>query len=250
METSPKTRFRRLLDHAPEPQVGDSSAMGTMFTCAFRYCEPMRLASSFGWYIFSPVDMDLIFDGATTYWRSINDSAWQKLDSLKDLTFRNEFESMCPESLKGTAPVTIGKSAEPGILQLWSGYILQTPPGYCALVRDPPNIPKLENFESYEGIIQSDDWFGPLLTNIRITKTDVVVSIRRNMPIFFVQLVRSEDCARSIHRSFELDTGIEKFSEKDWRNYSKVMKNSLTSSRDKGLYAREIRRKNREINSK
>lgn len=249
-EPLPKTRFVKLLDQAPEPQIGDNSAMGTMYTRAFRYCEPMRLASSSGWYIFSPIDMDLIFDGASTHWRLKNESTWQKLQSLKDTKFRDRFEELCPEHLSGTAPVTIGSSAEPGIIQLWSGYILQTPPGYSALVRDPPNIPKLENFESFEGIIQSDGWFGPLLTNIRITRTDVVVSLRRNSPIFFVQMVRTEDCSRRLYNNFTIDDGIDNFSKSDWANYSKVMKKSLDPKGEKGLYARETRKQNRATHSK
>lgn len=242
MREEKKARFIKLLEQAPDPQLGDSSAMGTMFTRAFRYCEPMRLASESGWYIFSPVDIDLIFDGAATYWRLPEDTSWQKLQSLKDAHFRSDFEAACPSHLSGTTPITIGSSAEPGILQIWSGYILETAPGYSVLVRDPPNLPKLENFESYEGVIHSDLWFGPLLTNIRITKPDVVVSLRRNAPIFFVQMMRTEDCNRKIHQDYSVDIGLECFSNSDWQKYSRVMEKSLNQNSERGTYAREHRR--------
>lgn len=235
----PMTRFLKLLRAAPDPAIADKSAMGTMFTRAYRYCEPMRLASGTGWYMFSPIDIDLIFDGVSISWRPAGGDIFEKLTNLKDTRFRDEFEMTCPDSLHGLAPVTIGSTIEPGVFQLWSGYLMEAPPGYSAIVRNPPNLPTTENMIGYEGIIRADTWLGPLLTNIRILRTDTVVSLRRNMPVFFVQLIRSEDLSRDIHANMTIETGIEAFRDPDWSKFSEVM---LKSGNARGAYARKTRR--------
>ena len=39
----------------------------------------------------------------------------------------------------------------------------------------------------YEGIVETDRWFGPLFTNLRFTRTDVPVRLRADFPLAQVQ---------------------------------------------------------------
>ena len=55
------------------------------------------------------------------------------------------------------------------------------------MVRAPVNIPRNGNYETFEGIIETDRWFGPLITNIRLTKTDVPIDFRADFPLLQVQ---------------------------------------------------------------
>jgi hypothetical protein len=59
-------------------------------------------------------------------------------------------------------------------VQIWSGYLAQTAPGWALLARGTANQEKTQPYEdheelwvsppseNYEGIIETDSWFGPL----------------------------------------------------------------------------------------
>ena len=51
-------------------------------------------------------------------------------------------------------------------------------------MRAPANIPRSGSYELFEGIIETDRWFGPLITNMRLTKTDVPIDFRLIFPCF------------------------------------------------------------------
>ena len=64
LSEQPLVKFYRFIPTARAPERADKSAAGSMPTRAFRYCEAMRTASAFGWYIFPPMSFKLMWDGA------------------------------------------------------------------------------------------------------------------------------------------------------------------------------------------
>ena len=44
--------------------------------------------------------------------------------------------------------------------------------------RSPANLPRRGGWEPFEGIIETDRWFGPLITNLRLTKTNVPIDLQ------------------------------------------------------------------------
>jgi hypothetical protein len=54
MSDQPTARFYRLIEQARAPRRADRSALGTLPTRAYRYCEAITSAASFGWYVFPP----------------------------------------------------------------------------------------------------------------------------------------------------------------------------------------------------
>ena len=48
-------------------------------------------------------------------------------------------------------------------------------------------LPRSGAYEPFEGIIETDRWFGPLITNLRLTKTDVPIDFRADFPLLQVQ---------------------------------------------------------------
>jgi len=67
METGqdPLVTFYRMLPGAPRPGRARFDAGGTLPTSAFQYCEPSRLASAFGYYVFLPMPFQVEWDGGT-----------------------------------------------------------------------------------------------------------------------------------------------------------------------------------------
>src|SRR2546430_17345900 len=74
-----------------------------------------------------------------------------------------------------------------GVVQIWSGYLARTAPGWALLSRGPANIPRTQGYEHFEGIIESETWFGPLFTNVRLTRTNPPVQFHARSPTFQVQ---------------------------------------------------------------
>jgi Family of unknown function (DUF6065) len=178
--------FYRMIPSAVEPQKADPSVGGTLPTRAFRYCEAVRNASGFGWYVFPPMDFSIVWDGCKCIWSFDDMSTWYNLDSAQFPDFARHFDSSCPPEVRGFAPPFLSAVLEPGIIQVWSGLFARTSPNWSLLIRPPANFPRDQRFEQFEGIIETDVWFGPLFTNFRITKTDIPVDFRRDLPIFTV----------------------------------------------------------------
>ena len=55
----PTIKFHRIYPAAIPPMRADKSALGLMPTMAYRHCEAMRMASSFGWYAFPAEEVRL-----------------------------------------------------------------------------------------------------------------------------------------------------------------------------------------------
>ena len=51
----------------------------------------------------------------------------------------------------------------------------------------PPTCRAPAAGKPYEGIVETDRWFGPLITNLRLTKTDVPIDFRPDFPLLQAQ---------------------------------------------------------------
>lgn len=244
IESSPSlVKFYRMILDCPAPQRADRSAGGLIPTRAFRYCEPMTTASAYGWYIFPPMDFSVLWDGNDLYWRYADATNWYPLTAAQYPDFSSSFDESCPDTLKGYAPPFISSAPEPGVLKIWSGFIAKTQPDWSLLVRRPVNLPGSQLYEYYEGIIETDRWFGPLFTNVRLTKTDIPVSFKREMPLIQVQPLHRSTYSESILRSFDFTENVDDFTADDWDNYyNTVVAPGTPQSRERGLYAKQSRR--------
>ena len=103
------------------------------------------------------------------------------------------------------------------------------------------NIPRTQGYEHFEGIIESEIWFGPLFTNIRLTRTNSPVEFHVRYPLFQVQpLLRN--CYSGV--AFEV-VGLEEMSASDWQNFETTMKPNTHQMRVLGHYAADTRRRSR-----
>ncbi len=236
-------KFFRLLPGSSFPQRADKSAGGTLPVRAYRYCEAVRTASAFGWYVFPPADFNLAWDGVDTIWKFDYEDDWTALDSVQYPDFIRTFNRHCPHDLADAVPPFLAAGAEPGMVQIWSGLFCQTEPGWSLLVRAPANLPRSNSYEHYEGIIETDKWFGPLFINLRLTKTDIPITFDAGYPLMQVQPLQQSTYAEEVFESVDTVDGIAKFSPDDWESYRQtIAKPGLGFEREKGFYAKMIRR--------
>jgi hypothetical protein len=240
---APTVRFYGMIPDAPQPVRADRSVGGTVPTRAFRYCEPLRTASAFGWYIFPPIDFSLYFDGVDTAW-SLDGETWNNLDSIQYPGFSDLFNEHCPAVARDCAPPFLAVGAEPGIIAVWSGFIARTAPGWSLLIRPPANLPRSNRYDHYEGIVDTDRWTGPLFANIRLTKTDLPIEFKRETPYLQVQALPRQAYSDETVANFDVVTDLADFPANEWDGYvATVVAPGTGMNREPANYARSARRR-------
>jgi hypothetical protein len=216
-DSSPDVTFFRFVPECRLPIRADRAAAGTMPTRAFRHCEAMTSASAFGWYVFPPITFSLMWDGGSDiFWTFKSQDAWFPLRKVQ-------------------FPV-----------QIWSGLIARTAPEWSLLIRSPVNLAHSQGYEHYEGIIETDRWFGPLFTNVRLTRTNVPVEFNEEYPFLQVQPVHRSTYGNALDR-FEVVPELGQLRPADWEAFrTTVVKPNVDPHRMRGQYAVTSRRRRKQ----
>lgn len=228
------------------PQRADRSAGGLLPTRAFRYCEAVTSASAFGYYIFPPISFSLYWDGEQVAWSYEGAEDWYALRSAQFPDFSAQFDQFAPEGVKGYAPPFLATLPEPGVVQVWSGLLARTRPGWSLLLRPPANLPRAGGYDLFEGIVESDRWFGPLFTNVRLTRTNAPVAFDAEFPLFQAQPLHRSVYSDDRLNAFECTPGPECLSGEDWDDYrATVVKDGDPARTPLGHNAAEVRKRRR-----
>jgi hypothetical protein len=243
----PLVTFYRFIPECRMPQRADSSAAGSLPTRAFRFCEAIRMASAFGWYVFPPIRVSFMWDGGTDItWTYQGADEWYPLKTAQFPGFAEQFDAAAPDDIKGFSPPFVGALQEPGVVQIWSGLVARTAPGWSLLVRGPANLPRSLAYEVYEGIVETDRWFGPLFTNLRLIKTDVPIHFSTETPLVQVQPLHRRTYAEEVSNGFGLVADMTKFPAEAWSRYEHtIVKPNLDPARPVAAYASSVRRRRR-----
>src|SRR5579864_3251403 len=235
----PICRFYRLIPSAPVPRRADRSADGMLPVQGYRYCEALASASAFGWYLYPPLNFSLIWDGVEIAWTYEGADGWYPLRGAQFPGFRQWFEAKAPEPVRELAPPFLAAAREPGVVQVWSGYLAATARDWSLLCRPPANIPKNQGYDHFEGIIESDSWFGPLFTNVRLTRTNSPVEFHVRYPLFQVQPILRKcyrDPSFEVRELADLGAG-------DWQRFEATVSPNTDQDRALGHYAVATRRR-------
>ena len=244
-QSEPLVRFHQLIDGARPPQRADRSAGGLLPTRAFRYCEAVTTASAFGWYVFPPINFSLIWNGEQIAWTFEGAEDWFQLGRAQFPGFSARFDQDAPTHIQGYSPPFLAALPEPGVVQVWSGLLARSRPDWSMLLRPPANLPR-QGYDLFEGVVETDRWFGPLFTNVRLTRTDVPVTFDANFPLFQVQPLHRSTYADDRLNDFECTYGVGALSVADWAAYEHtVVKTGNGTLRPLGHDAAEVRRRRR-----
>ena len=239
----PDVKFYRVIPTARLPMRADRSALGTMPTRAFRYCDALTSASAFGYYAFAPMELTLLWRGDEIFWRYPGIDEWLPLAAAQYPDLSTIFDAAAPPELRGCAPPMLTKAPEPGVLQIWTGLFARVAPGWSLLVRPPANLPPQGGYAAYEGIVEADRWFGPLFTNIRLTRTDSPISLRSDYPLIQVQAIPRSVYADDAVADVTVCPDLTSFSAEDWDDYNtSIAEPSSRPNRPFGSYAVEARK--------
>jgi hypothetical protein len=239
--------FFRLIHATRPPKRAERSAAGYLPGRAMRYCDALTSATGYGYWIFPPMDIRLIFDGEQVFWSYGEDETWLPLSGTDSgaVQFPNYaavFDATAPEALRGYSPPFLTALPELGGVQMWTGLLAKTRPGWSLSVRPPVNLPGIPGVAAWEGIIETDVWFGPLFTNFRLTKTDMPVHIRANAPIIQAQPVPQLAYREEVLASFECSEASD-LSSADWDRLGTVLLPHPNPTLRQGEYAVMVRKR-------
>jgi hypothetical protein len=124
----------------------------------------------------------VLFDGVCAVWTCEGAEAWYPLNTVQYPRFAEKFDEASPEDIRGFSPPFLTMTEDPAILQIWTGLIARTAPGWSLLLRAVANLPHSPGYHQLEGIIEADTWGGPLFHNIRLVQTGVPVQFFTHRP--------------------------------------------------------------------
>lgn len=242
-------KFHRVYPAAIPPMRADKSALGLMPTLAFRHCEPMRLASSFGWYAFPAEEITLRWNGSDTFVKQ--DGNWQPLVRAELPGFNEYWNEHAPPDLVDLAPPFLTRLQMPGLVQIWTGLLCSTAPGWSVLVRPPSNMRGSFLYGAHEGIIETDRFQPcPLFMNIQLIATDVDILIPKTVPLLQVQPLLRETYDDNAHASCDVDglglqaNGEPALTPGEWQAYRRTIRvEEAGLPSEAGHYAADARRR-------
>ena len=236
--------FFSLIEGGYAPRKASRSANGTLPTSGYRYCEPIRTASSFGWYVYPPFDFWLMWDGAEIVWTISDGDDWYPLaNGVQFPGFENRFRNFAPEDVSEHAPPFLAHGTDHDSLAIWTGQMAKTEPGYGVILRAPVNLAWRTDFTAFEGVIETDRWFGPLFTNIRLRKRDAPIIFRKTEPFLQVQPISLTHLRDVFKTEAGQKQGLESLDEEDWENFRQTVVRRMKTRSKLGEYAVETRKR-------
>lgn len=181
--------FQKLYAPAPPIRPAEKGACGSMPAAALQYCEAMRTASAYGFYVYPPKDIHLLYDGKETFYHE-NDQWYPLKSTCFEDEFRETWAAHAPADLSDRDPPFLTELFIPGMVQIWSGYLVQSAPDWSISLKPPVNYNVRSSFSVFEGIVETDEFCPmPLFINLQLHATHREIFIPAGKPLFQVQPV-------------------------------------------------------------
>lgn len=225
--------FHQLIPN-PRPPIRATKNAGGHLPDRHHRCEPVRLASGLGWYVFLPLDFQIIFDGVESIISLDDGTTWFPLTSIQYPHFADTFDHHAPPEVKGCSNPFVAMTEDHAILQIWTGYVVKTDPDYSLLLRAPANFIAGQGYQHFEGVVETDRWFGPLFTNVKLLRTDAPIHFHAHNPFLQLTPLHRPDYDDRRLNDFTVKDGFDP--EFDWSAYHRTI-------RKPALYAAETRKR-------
>ncbi len=214
-----------------------------------RYCDALTSATGYGYWLFPPMSFRLLWDGEKVFWSQGEDEDWLPLSSTDSGSiqfpgYSEQFDSAAPAYLREYAPPFITALPEAGSVQIWSGALIKTRQGWSVNVRSPVNLPAIPGVSTWEGIIETDLWLGPLFNNFRLTRTNEPVVFRSGVPFLHVQPIPQLAYKEDLLADFKCRNASD-LEPADWNELSTVLLPSDNAELRAGDYAVRVRKRRR-----
>src|SRR6516165_5179070 len=119
-------------------------------------------------------------------------------DAVQYPHFSEQFNEIAPVNVRGFSPPFLTLSIQPGGLQVWTGCVAKSAPGWSLLVRGVANLPSA-SYQMFEGLIE----------------TDSPVEFRSDVPFLQVQPVHKDIYADKFLQNFTVKN-LDQLSRENW----------------------------------
>jgi hypothetical protein len=192
---NPKLRIWRCHPGGVRIVPAEKTLNGTAHPAGVKWCQPYATANRMGWWVHSPADLDITWRGGRDFDHK-ELSPYPATDAvlLRSLLLPTDLaepDKWCP--LGGGRTKYNWGGVDEGVVQIWSGVILQTPPGWCLHMRSPVNCER-QAFSIQEGVLETDWMRYDLWINLKFDEPGVEVKLRRDQwpPLAHLVPVRRE----------------------------------------------------------
>lgn len=174
------------VEHAEKTCLGSANKAGV------QWCGPYSNANQTGFWLYSPIDMDFSLENGE--FKVINSEKYSDEDyhivkSLIKPDDNSNFEKWIFPNIGRTK--TTFALVEKNVMQLWTGLIFQTPPGWCLQIRSPINFPYM-GFNIVEAILETDWLQYDIWMNLSVTSPNSIIRLRKEFPIAHLVPIRRE----------------------------------------------------------
>jgi hypothetical protein len=255
---APVVTFSSFYPDIRSPEPASRDVIGSLPMRAGQRCNPVTTASSFGWYIYPPIDFALRWDGNTTEWALLKDNepeVWKSLDGgydaaipearklVLDAVRGGQPEMDIFDKFGGTIPFINADPRASNTLEMMVGLVARTMPGWWLLTRSVPNWPHRADHQILEGVLESD-WYPSFLpTVLRLTMPNQIVRFYRQMPIMVVQPIPA-NAFEMTKEPIEVRRGMAEFPPEMWRDFVEWRRN-IQNPDTRRSYKRDKRREGR-----
>lgn len=175
----------RLHPHGCRVAPAEATLGGQAPEVALKFCGPYVQANRTGFYLFSPVDVDLTWYEGNRWECSPRGVFWSDEELIEISRMSSSEEDL--KELKGFIPRTklflAGAHSEPQrTAQLWTGCIFRTPPNWALWLRHPVNREHHLPFRIEEAILETAWLQQDIWLNLRFITPGVTASLRRDGP--------------------------------------------------------------------
>lgn len=134
----------------------EKTCMGLANEGGVRWCGPYTNANKAGFWLYSPIEMDFTYDGEKFEIHGMEDYGPEDYEKVKELVRPSDNAQVEKWSFPGVGrtKTTVGL-VEKNVIQIWTGLIFETPPGWCLHIRSPVNFPK-NGLDIVEAILETD----------------------------------------------------------------------------------------------
>lgn len=177
-----KLTITRLHSNGCRIEPAEKTLLGTAHPSGVKWCGPFANANKVGWWAYSPVDIDICWKGDGIFEHKLytpyDDEDYHLVRSLIEPS--DEVDPDKWSQAGGRTKFTWGV-ADTGVVQVWTGVIFKTPPGWMLHVRSPINFAP-QPFHIQEGTLETDWMQYDIWLNLKFHKKAQWVSLRKNGP--------------------------------------------------------------------
>ena len=170
-------------------EPAEKTLHGTANAGANKWCGPYNYANSLGWWVYPPAEIEIMWLGGTKFkHRLVSEYTDEDYHTIRKL-IRPE-DNATPDKwcmAGGRTKYNFG-AVDAGVVQIWTGCIFQTPPGWCLQIRSPVNCGQLPYYVM-EGVLETDWMQYDIWLNVVFTHPDEWVTLQPNSWPPLAQLV-------------------------------------------------------------